>query len=435
MMHKKPILIIVHLFILLALMATGCSPSGDLSTLDSQTTDERSPTIEITTAAATIETTESTTETTAAPTTEASIYDSPFSPLSYEVVRAYPNLSFEQPLFLTHQKDLIYVVEKTGKIKFFKNDPNISETKVFIDLGTRIDSRANEKGLLGFAFHPNYEANGQFFVNYTNREGSVIARYTRDKVNPEVGDLDSEEILLTYAQPYDNHNGGHIEFGPDGYLYIASGDGGSGGDPQNNAQNKASFLGKILRIDVDQTNGDKAYGIPPDNPFAGNSEGYKEEIFAYGLRNPWRFSFDLKRDLLIAADVGQDQTEEIDLIFGGGNYGWNVLEGTQSYKSNKTIDKATLNAPIWTYNHPTGESITGGYTYYGNENPSLFGTYLYADFITGRIWGLWIDAENKAQNYELINSEMMVSSFGIAPKNEVIIIDYRGGLYKLKEVK
>lgn len=431
MMHKKPILMIGLLFLLLALTATGCSPSSDSTTLESQTTDEIATTIESTTAVSIIETTEATT----AEPTEASIYDSPFRPLSYEVVRAYPNLSFEQPLFLTHQNDLVYVVEKTGKIKYFTNDPTVSETTVFIDLSKRIDSRANEKGLLGFAFHPNYEINGQFFVYYTNREGSVIARYTRDAENPEIGDLDSEEILLTYAQPYDNHNGGHIEFGPDGYLYIASGDGGSGGDPQNNAQNKASLLGKILRIDVDQTNGDKAYGIPPDNPFAGNSDGYKEEIFAYGLRNPWRFNFDLKRDLLIAADVGQDQTEEIDLITNGGNYGWNILEGTQPYKSNKAIDKATLIAPIWTYNHPTGESITGGYTYYGNENPSLFGTYLYADFITGRIWGLWIDAENKAQNYALINSDLMVSSFGIAPENEVIIIDYRGGLYKLKEVE
>ncbi len=330
---------------------------------------------------------------------------------------------------------MIYVVEKTGKIKFFSNDTNVTETKVFIDLSSRIDSRANEKGLLGFAFHPNYEENGQFFVYYTNRRGSVIARYTRDSENPEIGDLDSEESLLSYAQPYDNHNGGHIEFGPDGYLYIASGDGGSGGDPQNNAQNKASFLGKILRIDVDQTSGDKKYGIPSDNPFAGNSEGYKEEIFAYGLRNPWRFNFDLKRDLLIAADVGQNKMEEINLITNGGNYGWNVLEGTLSYKSNNTIDKATLIAPIWTYNHPTGKSITGGYTYYGNENPSLFGTYLYADFISGRIWGIWIDADKAAQNYDLLNTDLMISSFGLAPDNEVIIIDYLGGLYKLKEVK
>ena len=428
-MHKTTILMMGLLLIVLALAATGCSPSSDIRTIETQTTDD---TTENTTAVAIIETTEATT---GAITTEASIYDSPFKPLTYEVVRAYPNLSFEQPLFLTHQNDMIYVVEKTGKIKFFTNDPTVSETNVFIDLGKRIDSRANEKGLLGFAFHPNYAENGQFFVYYTNTTGSVIARYTRDTVNPEVGNFDSEEILLTYAQPYDNHNGGHIEFGPDGFLYIASGDGGSGGDPQNNAQNKASFLGKILRIDVDQTSGDKTYGIPMDNPFIGNSEGFKEEIFAYGLRNPWRFNFDLKRDLLIAADVGQNKMEEINLIANGGNYGWNVFEGTLPYKSNKTIDKATLIAPVWSYNHPTGKSITGGYTYYGNENPSLFGTYLYADFISGRIWGLWIDADNIAQNYELLRSDLMVSSFGLAPENEVIIVDYLGGLYKLKEVE
>ena len=234
-MHKTTILMMGLLLIVLALAATGCSPSSDIRTIETQTTDD---TTENTTAVAIIETTEATT---GAITTEASIYDSPFKPLTYEVVRAYPNLSFEQPLFLTHQNDMIYVVEKTGKIKFFTNDPTVSETNVFIDLGKRIDSRANEKGLLGFAFHPNYAENGQFFVYYTNTTGSVIARYTRDTVNPEVGNFDSEEILLTYAQPYDNHNGGHIEFGPDGFLYIASGDGGSGGDPQNNAQNKASF--------------------------------------------------------------------------------------------------------------------------------------------------------------------------------------------------
>ena len=429
MMYKKPILMISLLFLLLALTTTGCSPSSDSTPIESQAIDEGAGITESTTAPLTTETTEATT---AELITEASIYASPFIPLSYEVVRAYPNLSFEQPLFLTHQNELIYVVEKTGKIKFFTNDPTVTETKFFIDLSERIDKSANEKGLLGFAFHPNYEENGQFFVYYTNREGSVISRYTRDTENPEVGNPDSEEILLTYAQPYDNHNGGHIEFGPDGYLYIASGDGGSGGDPQNNAQNKASFLGKILRIDVDQTS---AYGIPSDNPFAGNSEGFKEEIFAYGLRNPWRFNFDLKRDLLIAADVGQNKMEEINLIINGGNYGWNFFEGTLTYKSNNTIDKATLIAPIWTYNHPTGKSITGGYTYYGNETPSLFGTYLYADFISGLVWGLWINEDNSAQNYELLRSDLMVSSFGIAPENEVIIIDYRGGLYKFKEIK
>ncbi len=429
MRHRKSQIGIGIFLMVLSFAVSGCSPLADTP----------APTTIVTTEVQTEVQTETTTETTAETiaeiTTEASIYDTPFKPLAYEVERAYPKLTFEQPLFLTHQNNMIYIVEKTGKIKFFSNDPNASETKVFIDLSSRIDKRANEKGLLGFAFHPNFEENGQFFVYYTNRESSVIARYTRDTENSEVGNFDSEEILLTYAQPYDNHNGGHIAFGPDGFLYIASGDGGSGGDPQNNAQNKASLLGKILRIDVDQTSGDKAYGIPSDNPFTGNSDGYKEEIFAYGLRNPWRFNFDIKRNLLIAADVGQDKVEEINLIVAGGNYGWNVLEGTESYKSNQAIDKATLIAPIWTYSHPTGESITGGYTYYGNETPSLYGTYLYADFITGRIWGLWIDVENVAQSFELFNSDLMVSSFGIAPENEVIIIDYRGGLYKLKEIQ
>ncbi len=427
MRHGKSHITFGVFLTILSFVLNGCSPIVDTPISTNNTSPEIQT--EMTTE------TQITTETTTAVVTESSIYDTPFEPLVYEVVRAYPNLTFEQPLFLTHQNNSIYVVEKTGKIKFFNNDPTVSESKTFIDLSARIDKTANEKGLLGFAFHPNYVENGQFFVYYTNKQDSVIARYTRDIANPEIGDFDSEDILLTYTQPYDNHNGGHLAFGADGFLYIASGDGGSGGDPQGNSQNKASLLGKILRIDVDQPKIDKNYSTPADNPFIGNSDGFKEEIFAYGLRNPWRFSFDFKRNLLIAADVGQNKVEEINLIEGGGNYGWNIMEGSQDYKSNGFIDKATLIAPIWEYEHPLGESITGGYTYYGKESPSLYGTYLYADFITGLIWGLWIDADNNAQSYELYDSELMVASFGLAPDGEVIIVDYRGGLYQLKEVK
>jgi glucose/arabinose dehydrogenase len=353
------------------------------------------------------------------------LYENPFSPTEYSIVDAFPSLSFEQPLYLTHDgKDptKIYVVEKTGKIKVVEND---GSADVFVDLGDRISLDGNEKGLLGMAFHPNYSENGYYYVYYTNSSGSVISRLTE-------GLPDSETVLLTYPQPYSNHNGGHITFGSDGYLYIASGDGGSSGDPLNNAQNLGNHLGKILRIDVDNSEADLAYAIPDDNPFKANAEGSMEEIFAYGLRNPWRFSFDELRDLLIAADVGQNKMEEINLIESGGNYGWNIMEGTLDYKQSN-VDKSIFKSPIWVYEHPIGKSITGGYTYYGTENPSLYGTYIYADFISGKIWGLWLDADLTPHNYELLDTDLKISSFGVDADSELYLIDYQGKIYKLDE--
>lgn len=193
-----------------------------------------------------------------------------------------------------------------------------------------MDASGGEKGLLGLAFHPNYEENGFFYVNYTDEDTTKVARYSRLDESDR-GDFDSEEIILEFDQPYPNHNGGHLAFGPDGYLYIGTGDGGSGGDPENKAQNTASLLGKILRIDVDHREGDRLYAIPEDNPFQGNVEGDREEIYAYGLRNPWKFSFDEQSDLLLAADVGQDRIEEINSIENGGNYGWRIKEGSREF--------------------------------------------------------------------------------------------------------
>lgn len=356
------------------------------------------------------------------------LYENPFSPVDYSIVDAFPSLSFDQPLYLTHDgknSNLIYVVEKTGKIKVFENDPSTDSVDVFVDLSDQISLDGNEEGLLGLAFHPNFSENGYYYVNYTNQAGSVISRLTE-------GVPDSEVVLLTYSQPYSNHNGGHLTFGPDGYLYIASGDGGSSGDPNNNAQNTSSYLGKILRIDVDNTEGDKAYAIPADNPFKDENGDIVQEIYAYGLRNPWRFSFDELRELLIAADVGQNMMEEINLIDKGGNYGWNIMEGTLEY-SQSNVDKSTFESPIWTYEHPIGESITGGYTYYGTENPSLYGTYIYGDFISGKIWGLWLDADQTPQNHELLDTELMISSFGVDADSELYVIDYQGKIYKLDE--
>jgi len=359
-----------------------------------------------------------------------------FEPLDHELVEAYPDLTFDQPLYYTTADDgtnQVFVVERTGKIKVFENEEEATEAKVVVDLSTKIDFNGQEKGLLGLAFDPEFEENGYFYVNYTTEETTVISRFTTDPKTLAEVDLASEVILLEFPQPYPNHNGGHLAFGPDGYLYIATGDGGSGGDPQGNAQDLTKIYGKLLRIDVNATDGEKNYGIPDDNPYSDNTKGYVEEIFAYGLRNPWKFSFDEKRDLLIAADVGQEAMEEINLIEKGGNYGWNIMEGTLEYEASDEVAMAELEAPIWEYDHSSGESITGGYTYYGEENPSLNGVYIYGDFISGKIWGLWLDEDQQVENVELADTELMISSFGVDEQGELIIVDFNGKLYKLME--
>jgi glucose/arabinose dehydrogenase len=361
----------------------------------------------------------------------------PFKPLQYKLVEAYPNLTFEKPLgyeFAIDGTNRVFVVQQTGKIIVLDNSADVSTSQVFINLRNRINLGGSEKGLLGLAFHPDYKNNGFFFVNYTNATNTVIARYQVNPSNPNEGLYDSEKVVLTFHQPYANHNGGQLVFGPDGYLYIGAGDGGSGGDPHKNGQNLKTFLGKILRIDVDKPNGDKLYSIPTDNPFVGNSDGYFEEIYAYGLRNPWRFSFDLPRGLLWAGDVGQDTMEEVDLIEKGKNYGWNIMEGTLDFSPSSTVNKDDLVLPISEYNHSLGESITGGFVYYGNLTPSLKGVYIYGDFISGRIWALWLDKDLNPFNYELMDTDLNISTFGVDQNGELVIVDYNGKIYRLVEV-
>ena len=305
----------------------------------------------------------------------------PIAPVSVtlEIAEAYP-LSFERPLYFAVAGDGsgdCYVVEQTGKIWVFSDSPDASDASVFLDLSGVIDDSANEKGLLGLAFHPDYAQNGYFYVNYTDNSGTVIARYTSKSARE--ADPDSAEILLTFPQPYSNHNGGQLAFGPDGYLYIGTGDGGNSGDPHYNAQNPASLLGKILRIDVDNPGAGMPYGIPADNPYFGNTDGYREEIYALGLRNPWRFSFD-GAGVLWVADVGQNAWEEIDIVENGGNYGWNVMEGAHGYKDNPDVDPAALIPPIWEYAHGDhNDCITGGYVYSSDAIPDLKGRYIYGD--------------------------------------------------------
>jgi glucose/arabinose dehydrogenase len=369
-----------------------------------------------------------------APETESPDALGPLS-VQLELAEAYPDLTFEKPLYFSVAEDesgLAYVVEQTGKILVFEDRADATEASVFLDLSDRIDTGGTEKGLLGLAFHPDYKNNGYLYVDYTDEEGSVIARYTRRAENPMEADPESEQILLTFDQPYENHNGGQLNFGPDGYLYIGTGDGGSGGDPQNNAQNLASYLGKILRIDVDSPAGGRAYAVPADNPFAGNEQGQLEEIYAYGLRNPWRFSFDGDGTLWVA-DVGQDAMEEIDQVQNGGNYGWSIMEGTLDYKDIPGVDKSALIPPVWEYGHDQGESITGGYVYEGGQIPDLAGRYIYGDFVSGRIWALWADENGQMQNRELLASDLNIASFGLDAEGEIRIVDLSGRIYRLKE--
>jgi glucose/arabinose dehydrogenase len=353
------------------------------------------------------------------------------------VEQAFPNISFSSPVDLQDARDgtnRLFVVEQAGTIRVFENSSSTQLSTVFLDIRDRV-VYGGEQGLLGLAFHPNFKANGYFYVNYTapNPLRTVIARYSVNPSNPNQADKNSEVVLLQYNQPYTNHNGGQVSFGPDGDLYIAAGDGGSGGDPQNNAQNLGSLLGKILRIDVNNPSGGKNYGIPQDNPFVGNTTGYREEIYAYGLRNPWRFSFDPVTSRLWAGDVGQNRLEEIDIIEKGKNYGWRVMEGNLCYNPPTACNTAGLELPVLQYGRTEGISITGGFVYRGTRIPQLTGAYIYGDYGSGHIWALRYDGVNPVTNTEIamIGSNIL-TSFGVDKDNELYICAFDGKIYQLK---
>ncbi|MDO1511749.1 PQQ-dependent sugar dehydrogenase [Maribacter confluentis] len=353
------------------------------------------------------------------------------TPLPHNTItltNAFSNLNFTSPLDLQSPNDgtdRLFVAEKGGLIKVFENKESVTETSTFLDLSGQIATE-NELGLLGFAFHPDYSANGFLFVYYTpNTSEAVVSRFKVSEGDVNQVDSTSETILLRIPQPYTNHNGGQLAFGTDGYLYIASGDGGGSGDPDGNAQNLENLLGKILRIDVDNEDTGLEYAIPADNPFV-DTEDARAEIFAYGLRNPWRLSIDLQDNTIWTGDVGQDQKEEIDLIEKGGNYGWNSLEGTSCYKEADCAVDGTI-LPLYEYGHENNDkSITGGYVYRGNNVPELNGYYVYGDFISGRIWAL-----DKSGNNQLISeSGLSISSFGIDADKELYLCSFDGKIYK-----
>ncbi|MHC4148844.1 MAG: PQQ-dependent sugar dehydrogenase, partial [Planctomycetota bacterium] len=313
-----------------------------------------------------------------------------------QIESAFPSLSFTRPVDLQHAgdgTDRIFVVEQAGRILVFPNDRDATTSEVFLDIRGRVNNSGNEEGLLGLAFHPDYENNGYFFADYTasSPRRTVIAQFNVDGSNPNRADPNSILVILEVNQPFSNHNGGQIAFGPDGFLYISLGDGGSAGDPGNNGQNRQTLLGSILRIDVDNPAGGKNYSIPSDNPFVGNSSSFREEIYAFGLRNPWRFSFDPANGRLWAADVGQNRFEEIDIIENGKNYGWRIMEASSCFNPSSGCNVTGLQLPIWEYSHGVGNSVTGGYVYHGPGRPELDGAYIYADFGSGRIWSLRYD--------------------------------------------
>ncbi len=363
-------------------------------------------------------------------------------PLPVESAPAFPDLKWTgwqpaddrgrptplRPIVLTHAGDgsnRVFVATQHGVIHVFPNDHRATETRVFLDLQSRVtyDDKQNEEGFLGLAFHPNYKKNGEFFVFYTIREEkltNVVSRFRVSRENPNRADPESEEELLRIKTPFWNHDGGTICFGPDGFLYIALGDGGDANDPFKNGQDLTKLLGKILRIDVDHKGDDKPYAIPKDNPFVARN-GARPEIWAYGLRNVWRMAFDRQTGVLWAGEVGQNLFEEINLIQRGGNYGWSIREALHPFGANGSGPRPELIDPIWEYHHDVGKSITGGHVYRGARVPELRGSYLYADYVTAKLWALRYDdaAKRVVANRPIRDRGLPLLSFGEDEKGEV----------------
>lgn len=347
---------------------------------------------------------------------------------------------FDSPIGLVSANDgtgRVFIWEQSGKIWSIKDgEVNLDP---FLDIGELIPPDVlkggyTEQGLLGVAFHPQYKENGLFFIHYTDVKGNTtIARY-KVSADPEKADPTSAFTVLTVNQPFPDHNGGQIAFGPDGYLYIGLGDGGNPDDPLRNGQNKDTLLAKILRIDVNGT----PYAVPSDNPFVGQADA-KPETWAYGLRNPFRFSFDQKTGDLYIGDVGQWDYDEIDFQpagQGGQNYGWSAYQGMHPYiTQTKPVDVSSLTMPIFEYTHAEGCAVIGGYVYRGTALPSLDGVYLYGDYCTGHVWVGVRDTNGIWQKTLWMQTGRIISSFGQDEAGEVYLVDYKGSIYKLAAVK
>jgi glucose/arabinose dehydrogenase len=364
---------------------------------------------------------------------------SPIPAGSFQVERVFPDLSFQEMTNLVQPdgtSDLIFVTEQRGIIYAFSAS-NPQQANIFLDITDRVNRGGNEEGLLGLAFDPDYQENGCFYVYYSadNPRRSVLSRFSLDQEDTAVADPESEIIIMEVEQPYSNHNGGQLAFGPDGYLYIGLGDGGSAGDPEGNGQNLGTLLGSILRIDVSELSQPGDYEIPADNPFV-DTTGARAEIWALGLRNPWRFSFDSQTGLLWAGDVGQGSWEEIDIIAKGANYGWNIMEGLHCYSPASGCDQSGLTLPIAEYDHSQGCcSVTGGYVYRGDQIPSLQGYYVYGDYCSGDIWALAYDGTVVTENMLLTESGLSITSFGEDLAGNLYILDRAGGIYALVQTE
>jgi glucose/arabinose dehydrogenase len=367
---------------------------------------------------------------------------SPFPTIQLQPVA----FGFASPVTVTNAGDgggRLFIVQQTGEIRILI-DGTVLPTP-FLDISDLVGCGCGEQGLLGLAFHPDYANNGFFYVDYTDDAGDTqVERYTVSAKDPNVADPDSAYTILTQDQPFSNHNGGQLAFGPDGYLYVGLGDGGSGGDPQENGQNLQTWLGKILRVDI---NGDdfpadpeRNYAVPPDNPFVGDPNGF-DEIWAYGVRNPWRFSFDRLTGDLFIADVGQNAWEEIDFqpaaSAGGENYGWDVLEGMHCFEdqppgSCTEFLNGGSTLPVLEYSHSLGCSVTGGYRYRGQLYAQLDGIYFYSDLCSGTIWGAIQDKQGRWVSQNMLESGLTVTTFGEDEAGEIYVANYSGGaLYRI----
>lgn len=357
------------------------------------------------------------------------------------IERAFPRLRFNRPVYLTGAGDgsgRLFVVEHAGIVRCFSQTEDNPTSRVFLDISDRVSRRGNEEGLNGFAFHPKFKTNGFVFCHYSsNRErtgdqnvaSSVISRFKLSG-DPNVVDPATEQILLTIPQPFENHNGGAMGFGNDGHLYFSLGDGGYKDDPMGNGQNLSSMHGAINRIDVDSEANGKPYGIPVDNPFVSYPQA-APELFAIGFRNVWRFSFDRKTGELWAADVGQQRTEEVDIVRKGGNYGWNRFEANDDFARQTKLAVDRHDKPVAWYGHNWGGSITGGNVYRGRKFPALDGFYFFGDYMSGNLWRTWKDATGTYHTELARRTGRSIASFGEDDEGEVFLLSFDGGIYRI----
>lgn len=419
----KPII----LFVVLTLLLTGCFNSGGESkeSAEPQRSSETPPA-----------STPSAPSQSAVPSSEPPASAEPSVPVtadgkpgSIELYDPFKGTTFDNPVGVVSRAgyaNQLYIVEQPGRIVAVNLDrPSDKPVKV-LDITDRVYDKGGEQGLLGLAFNPDDPS--RLYVNYTTKTHTIISSFHVAKGGLDRFDPASESVLLTYKQPYSNHNGGQLAFGPDGYLYIGSGDGGSGGDPHNNGQNLNSYLGKILRIDVNRQSEGRAYGIPEDNPFL--KDGLPE-IYAYGLRNPWRFSFDTATGKLWAADVGQNSYEEIDIIEKGGNYGWRIQEGTACFNPKNGCSAEGLEQPIHTYGRELGVSVTGGYVYRGEARPDLTGWYIFGDYGSGMIWALRERGQDAVEVVDLLAADESLTSFGTDASGELYVCTQDGRILRI----